>query len=211
MKNERLIAIGDIHGEIDKLNSLLDKINPTKSDTLVFLGDYIDRGDHPKLVISTLLKLKKITNCVFLTGNHEDMLLRTKETKKEEDIGFWLFNGGTTTLDDYGDYTEIFKTHGNFFENLELYYLTDKFLFAHAGIRPDKPLNEQEKQDFLWIRDNFIRKKHILKQKVIFGHTIFETPLVEDDKIGINTGCGIDENGYLTAYICNTGEFITSR
>jgi len=208
--NKRLIAIGDIHGEIDKLNSLLDKISPKKSDTLVFLGDYIDRGNSSKEVISTLIKFKKSTNCIFLMGNHEDMLLRTKETRKEEDISFWLFNGGITTLDSYGDYVNTFKTHGNFFENLKLYYSTDKFLFVHAGIRPDKPLDEQEKQDFLWIRDNFINHKHQLKQKVIFGHTIFDEPHIEEDKIGINTGCGIDEDGYLTAYICNENEFIRS-
>ena len=143
-------------------------------------------------------------------GNHEDMLLRTKETKKEKDISFWLFNGGITTVDSYGNYVNIFKTHGNFFENLKLYYLTDEFLFVHAGIRPDKPLDEQEKQDFLWIRDNFIYKKHKLKQKVIFGHTIFEKPYVEDDKIGINTGCGMEPKNCLTAYITNTNEFIKS-
>ena len=207
---KRLIAIGDIHGEIDKLTSLLNKIKPKKDDTLVFLGDYIDRGNNSKEVISTLIKLKKLTNCIFLMGNHEDMLLRTKETKKEKDISFWLFNGGITTVDSYGNYVNIFKTHGNFFENLKLYYLTDEFLFVHAGIRPDKPLDEQEKQDFLWIRDNFIYKKHKLKQKVIFGHTIFEKPYVEDDKIGINTGCGMEPKNCLTAYITNTNEFIKS-
>lgn len=207
----RLIAIGDIHGEINKLNSLLDKISPKNSDTLVFLGDYIDRGLYSKEVISTLIKLKKSTNCVFLMGNHEDMLLKTKETKSEADIGFWVFNGGITTIDSYGDYVKIFQTHGNFFENLKLYYLTDDFLFVHAGVRPDKPLKEQEKQDFLWIRDNFINHKHQLKQKVIFGHTIFDRPCIEADKIGINTGCGIDEDGYLTAYICNDNKFISSN
>ena len=195
MKNKRLIAIGDIHGEINELNSLLDKISPKKSDTLVFLGDYIDRGNNSKEVISTLIKLKKSTNRIFLMGNHENMLLRTKETRKEEDIGFWLFNGGITTVDSYGDYVNIFQTHGDFFENLKLYYQTEDFLFVHAGIRPDKPLDEQEKQDFLWIRDNFINHKHQLKQKVIFGHTIFDEPYVEDDKIGINTGCGVDKDG----------------
>ena len=205
---KRLIAIGDIHGEIDKLTSLLDKISPKKDDTLIFLGDYIDRGYHSKEVVSELLKLKKTINCIFLMGNHEDMLLRTKETRKEEDISFWLFNGGITTLDSYGDYVNIFKTHGNFFENLKLYYLTDEFLFVHAGIRPDKSLENQEKQDFLWIRDNFINKKHKLKQKVVFGHTVFEKPYIENDKIGINTGCGMDSDGYLTAYITNTNEFI---
>lgn len=59
--------------------------------------------------------------------------------------------------------------------------------------------------------DNFINYKHKLKQKVIFGHTPFEKPYIEDDKIGINTGSGIDESGYITAYITNTNEFIFSK
>ena len=206
----RLIAIGDIHGEIDKLTSLLDKISPKKDDTLVFLGDYIDRGYNSKEVISTLLKLKKAANCIFLLGNHEDMLLRTKETRKEEDISFWLFNGGITTLNSYGDYVNIFKTHGNFFENLKLYYPTNDYLFVHAGIRPDKLLESQEKEDFLWIRDNFIYKKHKLKKKVIFGHTAFDKPYIEDDKIGIDTGCGKYSDSPLTALICNDETFIYS-
>lgn len=62
----RLIAIGDIHGEIEKLNSLLDKIKPKKDDTLVFLGDYIDRGKNSKEVIEKLLELSKKTHCIFL-------------------------------------------------------------------------------------------------------------------------------------------------
>ena len=206
----RLIAIGDIHGEIDKLNSLLTKLNLQKEDTVVFLGDYIDRGFNSKEVIDRLIELSSQTNCVFLKGNHEDLLLKTIETRQEDDISHWLISGGVTTFDNYGDFPSIFNLHGDFFDNLKMYYKTDDYLFVHAGIRPDKPLEEQEADDMLWIRDNFIYKKHLLKQKVIFGHTAFEKPFISDDKIGIDTGCGKYDYCPLTAFICGEEKFVMS-
>ena len=152
----RTIAIGDIHGEINHLNKLLDKLKPQKDDTVIFLGDYIDCGENSKAVINKLIELSKETNCIFLRGNHEDMLLKILKTKKEEDIQEWVFCGGFHTLQDYGDFTEIFKQHMDFFKQLKLYHLTDKYLFVHGGVRPDKQLEEQDKTDLLWIRDNFI-------------------------------------------------------
>jgi serine/threonine protein phosphatase 1 len=207
----RTIAIGDIHGDIDKLNSLLNKLIPKKDDTFIFLGDYIDVGPHPKAVITRLIELSKQSNCIFLRGNHEDMLLKVVKTKAEHDIEEWVFCGGITTLRDYGDFIEMLTLHKEFFKQLKLYHLTDKYLFVHGGVRPDKSLEEQEEQDLLWIRNNFIYNKHMLKQKVIFGHTPFVEPYVDKDKIGINTGCGIEDEGYLTAFICDYETFVTSK
>ena len=212
---KRLIAIGDIHGEIEKLNSLFEKLNLTKSDTLVFLGDYIDRGKHSKEVIERLIKLSEAVNCVFLKGNHEQMLLRGLESKRESDINYWLMNGGRETFENYGGYEkngliEIYRIHFDFFKSLKPFYLTDKYLFVHAGIRPEKPLKEQDESDLLWIRDEFINKKHKLKQKIIFGHTAFYEPYIENDKIGIDTGCGKEEGKCLTAFICEEEKFIMS-
>lgn len=208
----RLIAIGDIHGDIEKLNSLLDKLKLIKADTVVFLGDYIDRGEYSKEVIERLLKLSKEINCIFLKGNHEQMLFKWVKTKNEDDLAMWLLEGGIATYNSYGDIGEIFKSHSNFFKMLKPYYLTEKYLFVHAGIRPDKTIEEQDKSDMLWIRDDFIYAKHKLKQKVIFGHTGFDIPYVENDKIGINTGCGMGKDGYLTAIICGEKEeFVTSN
>lgn len=209
--SDRLIAIGDIHGEIDKLNSLLDRLKLTKSDKVVFLGDYIDFGNNSKEGIERLIKLQDETNCIFLMGNHEDALLRLLDNKSDDNIMNWLDMGGYTTFENYGGIDMIPKSHLNFLKNLKLYYKTDKYFFVHGGVRPDKPLEEQEKEDILWIRDNFIFEKHMLKQKVVFGHTPFETPYIDDDKIGINTGCGLDKNYPLTAFICGEETFVSSR
>jgi len=213
--DKRLIAIGDIHGEIDKLNNLLKKIDPKIGDTLVFLGDYIDRGKDSAAVVERLLKLKNdFVKCVFLKGNHEQLFLQALKTLSEEDIANCISNGGAETLKQYllmkkNDF-EKFKIHIKFFKSLENYYLTDEFLFVHAGISPYKPLEEQTEEEFLWIRYEFIEYPTNIPQKVIFGHTPFEEPYIEDDKIGINTGCGIYDGEPLTAYICNENKFVQS-
>ena len=211
MKEERLIAIGDIHGEIKKLNSLLKKLNLTESDTIVFLGDYIDRGKNSKEVIERLIELSENINCIFLKGNHEQMFLKMVKTKSETEVASWLLNGGAATLDNYGDLIEMLTLHGEFLKSLQPYYLTEKYLFVHAGINPNKALAKQTEDDLLWIRDGFIGKKHNLKQKIIFGHTSFYEPYTEDDKIGIDTGCGKEADGQLTAFVCNEERFITSK
>lgn len=203
----RLIAIADIHGEVHKLNNLLIKLKPQIDDTVVFLGDYIDRGYYSKEVVETLLQLSKTCHCEFLLGNHCYYLLKANEGNDYFKSQF-LEYGGLQTIDSYGSIDNIFKIHGDFFCSLKTYYLTDKFLFVHAGIRPDKPLEKQELEDFLFIRENFFNHKHKLKQKVIFGHTPFATPLVESDKIGIDLGVGKFPNAKLVAYICNENRFV---
>lgn len=211
------IAIGDIHGEIDKLNNLLGKIKPTFSQTLVFLGDYIDRGKDSAAVVERLLTLKDETNRIFLKGNHEQLFLKALSTLSEEDVANCIVNGGAKTLKDYllmkKENFEKFKTHMKFFRSLEMIYINDFFVFVHAGINPFKTLTQQKYDDLIWIRDDFINNKLKIAKwgyKVIFGHTIFESPYIEDNKIGINTGCGIDENAPLTAYICNENKFVQS-
>ncbi len=206
----RLIAIGDIHGECHKLENLIRKIKPMANDTIVFTGDYIDYGKNSKTVIDDLIELSKTTNCIFLKGNHEDMLLRA-ESNKLSDVADWYLVGGFKTLKDYGgEVNDVFRTHGKFFHDLKTYYMTDKYFFVHAGINPDKPLKEQIEDDMLWIRYDFINYPHLLKQKIIFGHTPFEKPYIAKDKIGIDTRCGKYKDAKLTAFICDEEIFVQS-
>ena len=209
MRN-RLIAIGDIHGEVEKLNSLIDKLDLQKQDKVIFLGDYIDRGLNSKAVIERILDLSKKIECVFLKGNHEDMLLKTKITQFQDDIEHWLLSGGISTYDNYGDYPAIFNTHGKFLDSLKLYHIEQNYMFVHAGINPKKELSEQTKDDLLWIRDEFLDNSHNLPYKIIFGHTPFIEPLILNDKIGIDTGCGKEKDLPLTAFICDSETFIRS-
>ena len=209
MRN-RLIAIGDIHGEVEKLNSLIDRLDLQKQDKVIFLGDYIDRGLNSKAVIERILDLSKKIECVFLKGNHEDMLLKTKITQSQDDIEHWLLSGGISTYDNYGDYPAIFNTHGKFLDSLKLYHIEQNYMFVHAGINPKKELSEQTKDDLLWIREEFLDNSHNLPYKIIFGHTPFIEPLILNDKIGIDTGCGKEKDLPLTAFICDSETFIRS-
>ena len=209
MRN-RLIAIGDIHGEVEKLNSLIDRLDLQKQDKVIFLGDYIDRGLNSKAVIERILDLSKKIECVFLKGNHEDMLLKTKITQSQDDIEHWLLSGGISTYDNYGDYPAIFNTHGKFLDSLKLYHIEQNYMFVHAGINPKKELSEQTKDDLLWIREEFLDNSHNLPYKIIFDHTPFREPLILDDKIGIDTGCGKEKDLPLTAFICDSETFIRS-
>ena len=209
MKNKRLIAIGDIHGEINNLENLLAELSIKRGDTVVFLGDYIDRGKNSKEVVETLIKLSKKSNCIFLKGNHEQMLIEAFEKRQNNDIENWLLAGGISTVESYGGFENIFKLHGDFFFFFISYYMTPEFLFVHAGMKPEYPVEKQKEDDLFWIRDEFIYAKINLPQRIIFGHTPFYEPLILPDKIGIDTGLGKIKGAKLTAFICTDKSFIS--
>ena len=190
MKN--VFAIGDIHGCMDKLRSLIDKIDiDFDHDTLVFLGDYIDRGSGSFEVVEYLIDLKKkYPKIVFLKGNHEDML---EKYINGPDKYTYLLNGGQQTLESYMKKSSsgipvIPHKHLKFFESLALFYETDNYIFVHAGLRENIPLNMQECDDILWIRGEFILSDYDFGKQVVFGHTPLTEPLVQPNKIGIDTG-----------------------
>jgi len=188
-----IYAIGDIHGCADKLRRLIDQlaIDP-KQDQLVFVGDYIDRGPDSFEVVDYLLGLKIIfPNVVFLKGNHEQML---EDYLAGPDKLTFLINGGQATLDSYlrhrpSPQVPVFPLrHQVFFRGLRLFYETENYLFVHAGLKPKVPLAQQHPGDLLWIRSQFIYSDVDFGKQVVFGHTPFPEPLVQANKIGIDTG-----------------------
>ena len=208
-KKARLIAIGDIHGELEKLNKLLKKLELTGKDTVVFLGDYIDRGRNSKEVVNTVKKLSDTCKCIYLMGNHEYFLLKTIDGDEDAKY-FFMTYGGVETLESYGGtMEELIETHYDFYLKLKPYYKTDKYIFVHGGIKPNCRLEKQNLYEMLMIRDEFINNPTNLEQKVIFGHTPFDKPLIKEDKIGIDTGCGKFDDAPLTAYICNENKFVS--
>jgi serine/threonine protein phosphatase 1 len=143
-------------------------------------------------VVDYLIGLaKEPGQMVFLKGNHEQML---EHYLSGADRLSFLANGGLATIDSYlqedlfDDTIPIPSAHLDFFGNLRLYYETDHYIFVHAGLKPNVPLEEQDEWDMLWIRDEFIYSDFDFGKRVIFGHTPFQEPLVLDNKIGIDTG-----------------------
>jgi serine/threonine protein phosphatase 1 len=191
-KVRRYFAIGDIHGCLESLERLLEKIRPhlnPQEDMLVFIGDYVDRGPDPRGVVERLIRLKReYPHVVCLLGNHEDMFLRWVKTG--QDLDLYLYNGGGGTIRSYmeGGKFKLPEEHLRFFESLLLWYETDQYLFVHAGLRPGVPLEKQDPMDLLWIRGEFIMSKYDFGKIVIFGHTPLRQVLIMENKIGIDTG-----------------------
>jgi serine/threonine protein phosphatase 1 len=190
---QKIFVIGDIHGCFGQLCALMDKIPINFSqDQLIFIGDYIDRGSGSIEVVDYLIDLKKqLPGTIFLKGNHEDMLVNYLDGS---DRYTYLLNGGQRTLDAYLNYPNnpggypVPSAHLEFFNSLHFYYQTDDYIFVHAGLRKKVPLESQKKMDLLWIRDEFIYSDFDFGKRVIFGHTPFKEPLVQTNKIGIDTG-----------------------
>ncbi len=212
----RTFAIGDIHGCLDKLEDLVSLIDPGSGDRLVFLGDYIDRGESVVEVIDFLIELAHRFECIFLRGNHEDMFLSFLEFGSNQTIFF--ANGGRKTVESYlrperfisGDQVARImpEAHRDFFSHLKWYHMDEDYLYVHAGIKPGVKIVDQDRQDLIWIRDEFISSPAGIPEKVIFGHTPFARPLVKTDKIGIDTGAVY--GGSLTALWLPEEKFIQS-
>ena len=194
--NGRLLAVGDIHGCYAKLVDLMEQVAPAAEDRLVFLGDYIDRGPQSRQVIDYLIALKKrLPRTVCLRGNHEQMLLEAL-TGDIDAVGLFLFNGGSATVSSYGgDLDNLPGDHLDFFRNLSLYHEEDEFVFVHAGLRPEVSLAEQEEQDLVWIRKEFLDSGYDWGKTVVHGHTPRPGVEFRPNRIGIDTGAFFAEKG----------------
>ncbi len=198
MISKLIYAIGDIHGCEGSLKKLMEKCSPQNADTVIFLGDYIDRGPNSKEVIEFLIDFFKMhPNTVFLKGNHEWMFYEFYKNRDPDMWNLWEINGARATLKSYGNVENIPKEHVEFIKRTKTYHIQDGYFFVHAGVKPGKPLKEQKSEDMLWIRDEFIYSDNPLENHiVVFGHTPMEKPLIMSDKIGVDTGCIY--GGYLT-------------
>ena len=205
----KIFAIGDIHGCIDKLKILLGMIKlDWDKDLMVFLGDYVDRGPDSRGVIELLLDLKKehADRLIFLKGNHEWMFT---QFLMGEEHDLFLQIGGKETLESYSiqkGKIDIPQSHWDFLDHLDLYFETNDYIFVHAGLRPYISISEQGPEDLLWIRSHFLKSSYDWGKRVIFGHTPFSVPLIDVNKVGIDTGAVY--GGRLTCLVIPDFEFI---
>lgn len=191
----QIFAIGDIHGCAAELRRLIAILPLTSDSTLVFLGDYVDRGPASREVIETILALKEEYEVVTLTGNHEAMLTDFLADPCSSRAGTFFYNGGGATLASYstgdGDY-DIPTDHIEFFESLRLVYQTDDYFFVHAGV-PNVPLEdldpEPNRSYLLWTRKPFLESSYNWSKLIIHGHTPHPQIEVRPNRINLDTGC----------------------
>jgi len=209
----RTFAIGDIHGCSSLLAELLKRISPDpQGDTLVILGDFINRGPDSRGTVELLLELKRqFRHLILLRGNHEQMLLDYLDGRHQ---GLFLAVGGRETLASYGaDPAAVASTswlppeHLALLADLPTCYENEHGIYVHAGLQPGVHLTGQSPEWLLWARDDFIRSNHDFGKRVIFGHTPFADPLVTANRIGIDTGAVY--GGRLTCLLLPELKFVS--
>jgi len=208
-ENERLYAIGDVHGRLDLLERVIAAIQRDVEEhgsgaLTVTLGDYIDRGPASRGVLDRLRTNPFSTPYIALKGNHEELL---ESFLADPAVGqHWRRLGGLETLYSYGvpvgelmvgkNYEEAADRlraampadHMSFLQSLKTSHSHGKYFLCHAGVRPGVPLERQSDEDLLWIRDEFLRSKLDFGKIVVHGHTPVEAPEVLPNRINIDTG-----------------------
>ncbi|MFI5015886.1 MAG: metallophosphoesterase family protein [Hyphomicrobiales bacterium] len=208
---ERVYAVGDIHGRADLLEEMQDIIAvhaahfPPQSVTVVWLGDYVDRGPSSREVIDLLIRFAEQRHrSIFLMGNHEEALLRFLIDPR--DGHQWRLFGGIETLASYGVDTGEFRfgrgfgeartaflaalppPHQEFLLSLKFSGSIGDFFFCHAGVRPGVELEAQDPQDLIWIRDEFLYWAHDFGMTIVHGHTPVPEPELWPNRVNVDTG-----------------------
>lgn len=193
--NEKIFAIGDIHGCLYTLMSLLNSLPITSDDIVVFLGDYVDRGPHSRKVLDFLIELKRNNpHWVFLRGNHEEVLLDYFIGK-----GHIIFHPYTMLQWIHDDEVVIPRCHLQFLNDLEDFYETDRYFFVHGGVDASKGLKEQTKEDLLWTYNILPGRDD--QRTIVRGHQVVKEVELNYDRnfISVDTGCCFKEYGHLSA------------
>lgn len=216
----RYYVIGDVHGRRDLFDELIAAIERDDSEkepadtTVVLLGDLVDRGPDSAGVVSRAIEWQTRRRVVLLAGNHEEMFLDSFET--EGVLRHFLRHGGRQTLLSYGlpraqyDAATIEElqalmpqivpqSHREFLSAATNHFVAGDYLFVHAGIFPDVPLNEQQEHHLRWIREPFLDHSAQHEYMVVHGHTITEEVDLRNNRVGIDTGAY--RTGRLTALV----------
>jgi serine/threonine protein phosphatase 1 len=239
--DERIYAVGDVHGRFDLLVALIEKIeldaktrSTDRRHRIIFLGDYIDRGDHSREVLERLILLRQLlgTRCEFLSGNHEAALLGFLDDPLEGRS--WLDFGGRQTLASYGiavpstqpDRAGLVALrdalhgamgeHVTFLRDLSRFARSGDVLFVHAGLDPAFPLEAQPDAALFW---GLIDKGEISGlpgYRMVHGHYANREPVSEKDRICVDTGAYFtgrltavrlgDEDAFLHVDVCDLME-----
>lgn len=209
----RVLAIGDIHGCLTALDTLLGFVRPGPADQLVFLGDYVDRGPDSKGVLDRLIELRRKHDVVNLRGNHEVMMLAA--ANGWDDFRFWRACGGADALESYagpdgaGTLDDIPDAHWQLIgERCVDWYETETHVFVHANLNPELPLGEQSTDWLHWKPLNRLRHcPHRSGKTMVCGHSEQRDgePLVLERAVCVDTW--VYGDGWLTCLDVAAGEF----
>lgn len=235
--NGRTFAIGDIHGHHLELFNLIYAIAPSKDDTLIFLGDYVDRGPDSMAVIDEIIALQGVCQVIMLKGNHEVFMVNALTTEnlksRHNSTNSWMQYGGIETLQSYGlvpyeflaqqllsdkptaklDIPNAIRKHISLIQTLPIYHITDTHIFVHASPKLDIDIEDQDEEYLLWRktskRDAALNYVHKSGKTIICGHTDQEDgmPKKLSDK-NIVIDSGCYKTGWLTAIDVDSGRFI---
>ena len=229
----QVFAIGDVHGcksLLERIHKkILKKSKKVKGNKiLIYLGDYVDRGHKAKETIDAIINFRpKDFKCIFIRGNHDQMLLDFVNGKSES-LTVWLYNGGAETLKSYcgreisddllnrsskkRQIREKFikalpKEHLHFFNGLQFFYTWKDYFFVHAGIDPSRPLSKQRKTDMIWTRTpKFLASNQPFEKIIVHGHTPSKNVEKKINRINLDTGAVYSEYGKLSCMFIDAKE-----
>lgn len=211
MNMKREIAIGDIHGCFDALKTLVEdkiKFNP-EYDTLIFMGDYIDRGKDVLKVIVYLEQLqdKYPDNIILLMGNHELMFLDyVSGTSNLTERANYLLNGGGATLDAFGGKDMAKEILLPFIKRCTAWHENEQVMYVHGGIPAGGSFEKTPVRELLWHRP---LTKWNGKKFLVVGHTVVDEVGCDGKLVYVDTGCVF--NGKLSAIDAYSGDVFTAR
>jgi len=215
----RIYAVGDIHGRHDLMTEMhrrimAEIIEEKPADwRIIYLGDYVDRGPASCQVLEFLSRsMEADPRVMALAGNHDLGFLAFLAQPRAQ--GLFANNGGDATARSYGvdlDFTSrenllhghaalmeaIPQEHLDFLQGLKLSASFGDLFFCHAGIRPGVPLNAQDPEDLIWIRERFRHDLTLHPKLVVHGHTPMPEPEIRPNRVNLDTGAWY--SGRLTA------------
>jgi len=213
--------IGDIHGRYDLVRKLYDKVvaeintgvDPVNGGTIVFLGDYIDRGPESSKVLDFLMSLEDVSGDIpikhmMLRGNHEAMMVHCRY--HPEDIGYlhmWLSNGGDKTIDSFGvsmqDIVDgALDNYIAWINNRPIIAHDDYYIFVHAGFNPFYPLDNQDENCCLWDFEQDHAAYKRVGRVIVHGHMVMASGPIIDLP---NNRIWMDVGAVWTNRLCSVG------
>lgn len=210
----RFLAIGDVHGYSKALDALLEAVQPKEEDTLIFLGDYIDRGPDSSGVIERIIQWQQRVPVVALLGNHEEMMVASRLHAGQ--YREWMSCGGVPTLESYlpltGEPTlsSVPESHWTFFETCKPWYEIDTHFFVHANAEPQLPLDEQPDYTLRWKSFRDVQP-HVSGKIMVCGHTAQRTGMPLNVGYAVCIDTWIYGAGWLTCLDVSTNGYWQSQ